>query len=69
MILPELLSTYSPTLLAIAYRMIGQVTISEDIVQEAILRWMNRPQETVIDLKAYLAKSVTNGCLNYLARA
>ena len=42
--------------------------VSEDIVQDAILRCMNRPGETVLDPKAYLAKSVTNGCLNYLAR-
>lgn len=68
MVLPEVLTTYRPTLVAIAYRMTGQVMVSEDIVQEAILRWMNRPQETVLDPKAYLAKSVTNGCLTYLAQ-
>ncbi|MBC8156465.1 MAG: sigma-70 family RNA polymerase sigma factor [Bacteroidetes bacterium] len=68
MILPESLTIYRPILVAIAYRMTGQVMISEDIVQEAIVRWMNRPPETIIDPKAYLAKSVTNGCLNYLAK-
>lgn len=68
MILPDVLATYRPTLVTIAYRMTGQVMVSEDIVQDVIVRWINRPQETVLDLKAYLAKSVTNGCLNYLAQ-
>lgn len=68
MVLPEVLITYRPTLVSIAYRMTGQVMVSEDIVQEVIVRWLNRPQETVLDPKAYLVKSVTNSCLNYLAQ-
>ncbi|MVM35373.1 RNA polymerase subunit sigma-70 [Spirosoma sp. HMF4905] len=48
--------------------MTGEVMVSEDIVQEAFLKWMNRPEETILDDKAYLAKSVINTALNHLEK-
>lgn len=64
----DAVTTYRPTLFSIAYRMTGEVMVSEDIVQEAFLKWMNRPSEVILDDKAYLAKSVINTSLNHLAR-
>ncbi|WP_420151203.1 sigma-70 family RNA polymerase sigma factor [Spirosoma sp.] len=65
----EVTTTYRPTLLSIAYRMTGEIMVSEDIVQDVLLNWMNRSSEGVQDVKAYLAKSVMNSSLNYLAQA
>ncbi|WP_460965615.1 sigma-70 family RNA polymerase sigma factor [Spirosoma litoris] len=65
---PDVFTTYRPTLLSIAYRMTGEVMVSEDIVQETFLKWMNRSDEVIQDDKAYLAKSVINASLNHLAK-
>nr|WP_240543446.1 sigma factor-like helix-turn-helix DNA-binding protein [Spirosoma foliorum] len=54
--------------MSIAYRMTGEVMVSEDIVQETFLKWMNRSEEMIQDDKAYLAKSVINASLNHLAK-
>ncbi|GAB4024056.1 sigma-70 family RNA polymerase sigma factor [Spirosoma koreense] len=59
---------YRPTLLSIAYRMTGELMVSEDIVQDVFLKWMNLTPEAVQDISAYLAKSVINASLNHLAR-
>lgn len=42
--------------------------VSEDLVQDVLLNWINRSSEGVQDAKAYLAKSVMNASLNYLAQ-
>ncbi|UFH53309.1 sigma factor [Spirosoma sp. KNUC1025] len=65
----DVASTYRPTLFSIAYRMTGEVMTSEDIVQDVLLKWVNRSSESVQDTKAYLAKSVMNSSLNHLAQA
>lgn len=64
----DAITTYRPTLFSIAYRMTGEVMVSEDIVQEAILKWMSRSTEGIQNNKAYLAKSVINSALNHLAQ-
>ncbi|MBD2754353.1 RNA polymerase sigma factor SigJ [Spirosoma validum] len=64
----EITATYRPTLLSIAYRMTGEIMVSEDIVQDVLLNWMNRSSEEIQDAKAYLAKSVMNSSLNHLAQ-
>ncbi|GAB2568988.1 sigma factor-like helix-turn-helix DNA-binding protein [Spirosoma areae] len=65
----EVVTTYRPTLVSIAYRMTGEVMVSEDIVQEVLLNWMNKSADGIQDTKAYLAKSVLNASLNHLAQA
>lgn len=52
-------------LLALAYRMLGDVARAEDAVQEAWLRWQGL-EEDVDAPRAYLAKVVTRLCLNEL---
>ena len=52
-------------LLALAYRMLGDLGRAEDAVQEAWLRWQGL-EEDVDAPRAYLAKVVTRLCLNEL---
>ncbi len=57
-----------PELLALAYRMLGDMGRAEDVVQDAWLRWHGR--EEVVDApRAFLAKVVTRLCLNELDSA
>lgn len=62
-----MVSQYQPQLFALAYRMTGEVAVSEDIVQDALVHWATRPHEDVKNPPAYLAKAVTNRSLNHLA--
>jgi len=55
-------------LLALAYRMLGDMGRAEDVVQDAWLRWQGR-RVAVDTPKAYLIKVVTRLCLNELASA
>jgi RNA polymerase sigma-70 factor (ECF subfamily) len=55
-------------LVALAYRMLGDVGRAEDMVQEAWLRWQDRQQE-VDSPPAYLVTMVTRLCLNELDSA
>ncbi len=55
-------------MLAMAYRMLGDLSRSEDIVQEAWLRWQGR-RVAVEAPKAYLLQIVTRLCLNELSSA
>ena len=57
-----------PALLALAYRMIGDLQRAEDVVQEAWLRWEGRDVEVEAP-KSYLLKVVTRLCLNELDSA
>ncbi len=57
---------YQPLLFSIAYKLTGSVPDSEDIVQDTFLKWLGIDQSKVLDVKAYLAKSVANQAINYL---
>ena len=54
---------------AIAYRMLGSASDAEDIVQDAWLRWSKLERSDIADPGAYLARVVTNLCLNELESA
>jgi RNA polymerase sigma-70 factor (ECF subfamily) len=54
------------TLLALAYRMLGDMARAEDMVQEAWLRWQRRRAD-VETPRAWLITTVTRLCLNELA--
>lgn len=56
-----------PRLMGLAYRMLGSAQEAEDVVQDAYLRWRNADHVEVP--AAWLAKVVTNLCLNHLASA
>ena len=64
----ETFEAHRPELVALAYRMLGDVGRAEDVVQEAWLRWSGRA-EGVDAPKAFLVKTVANLCLNELDSA
>ncbi len=56
-------------LFGIAYRMLGSASEAEDAVQDAYLRWHGADRERVEAPGAWLAKVLTNLCLNRLTSA
>jgi RNA polymerase sigma-70 factor (ECF subfamily) len=58
-----------PTLIRIAYRMLGSVSDAEDVVQDAYLRWHAVDRAAVQEPKAYLRRIVTRLCLDQIKSA
>ena len=58
-----------PTLMRVAYRMLGSVHDAEDVVQEAFLRWMNTDRSDIRRPEAFLRRTVTRLCLDQLKSA
>ena len=58
-----------PALLRVAYRMLGSVADSEDVVQDAFLRWMRIEHSEIRAPEAYLRRMVTRLCLDELKTA
>lgn len=53
----------------LAYRMLGSAAEAEDVVQDAYLRWSGVERTSIGSPGAWLAKVVTNLCLNRLTAA
>jgi RNA polymerase sigma-70 factor (ECF subfamily) len=66
---PEIFLEYKALLFSVAYNMLGEVEAAEDIVQDTFLKWMQMEKQDVRHIKAYLVKTVTNKCINYLDSA
>ncbi|MCA1829427.1 MAG: sigma-70 family RNA polymerase sigma factor [Gemmatimonadales bacterium] len=64
----ETFESLRPDLLALAYRMLGEMGRAEEVVQEAWIRWQKRAAE-VQSPRAFLVKVVTRLCLNELESA
>src|SRR5262249_24734173 len=60
--------SHRAALMALAYRMLGDLGRAEDMVQEAWLRWQSHA-ESVENPKAFLVTVVTRLCLNELDSA
>src|SRR6266849_903512 len=60
--------SHRPDLLALAYRMLGEMGRAEDMVQEAWVRWQKRTVQ-IESPRAWLIKVVTRLCLNELDSA
>ncbi|WP_367043608.1 RNA polymerase sigma factor SigJ [Streptomyces sp. Je 1-332] len=58
-----------PRLEAIAYRLLGSASDSEDAVQDTFLRWQAADVERIEVPEAWLTKVLTNLCLNQLTSA
>src|SRR5258706_11415248 len=56
-------------LFSIAYRMLGSVADTEDILQETFIRWLKAPGEGVRSAKAFLITIITRLSINYLQSA
>jgi len=69
--LKEAYQTYKPLLFSIAYRMIGSIADSEDIVHDILLVLYEKEEleNEVLHKKAFLCKMVTNRCIDYLNSA
>jgi RNA polymerase sigma-70 factor, ECF subfamily len=55
-----------PTLIRVAYRMMGSVAEAEDVVQDAFLRWLDVDRDAVREPAAFLRRVVTRLCLDRL---
>jgi len=58
-----------PRMFGLAYRLLGSAQEAEDAVQDAFLRWHSADRAAIAVPSAWLAKVVTNLCLNRLASA
>ncbi|WP_046864099.1 sigma-70 family RNA polymerase sigma factor [Microvirga massiliensis] len=58
-----------PRLIRIAYRMLGSVADAEDIVQDAFIRWHQTDRTVVRNPQAFLTRTVTRLCLDFLDSA
>jgi RNA polymerase sigma-70 factor (TIGR02957 family) len=67
--LAEEFEAQRPRLFGLAYRLLGSASEAEDAVQDAYLRLHAADREAIRSLPAWLAKAVTNLCLNRLTSA
>ncbi|GAA0955558.1 RNA polymerase sigma-70 factor [Kribbella koreensis] len=65
----EVFQEHRGRMFGIAYRMLGSATEADEVLQDAWLRWQSVDHETVKEPAAFLAKTVTNLCLNQLTSA
>lgn len=57
-----------PLLFSIAYRMTANVADSEDILQDTFEKWLQLDSQKITHPKAYLCKTISNRCINYLQK-
>lgn len=65
----EVFLEYRPLLLSIAYRMLGSMADSEDLVQETFIRWQTSSEADVRSPRAYLVTIVSRLCIHQLESA
>ncbi|MDT9685943.1 RNA polymerase sigma-70 factor [Streptomyces sp. TRM76323] len=65
----EEFESHRPRMFGLAYRMLGSAAEAEDVVQDAYLRWSGTERDRIDRPGAWLAKVVTNLCLNRLTSA
>ena len=65
----KLFSALRPSLIRLAYRMLGSVSDAEDIVQEAWIRWARSKLDAIREPAAWLTTTVSRLCLNELESA
>lgn len=62
----QTIALYQPLLQKIAFGMVGSMEDAEDLVQDTFVKWLTIDQEKIQNTRAYLVRSLTNNCLNYL---
>ncbi|MDQ0942719.1 RNA polymerase sigma-70 factor [Streptomyces sp. V1I1] len=65
----EEFTAHRPKVFGLAYRLLGSAEEAEDAVQDAYLRWSSADRAAIEHPWAWLAKVVTNLCLNRLTSA
>jgi len=66
MLLAQLYKDFYTVLFGVAYRMLGTVSDAEDIVQDVFVKLSTHNIDGIQNLKGYLVKMTTNGCLNLI---
>lgn len=59
---------HQPFLQRLAYDLVRCQEDAEDIVHDILVRWMAVQQDRIKDARAYLARMVTNACLDHLSQ-
>nr|BBH92310.1 DNA-directed RNA polymerase sigma-70 factor [Thermogemmatispora argillosa] len=65
----RIFEAYRVLLFSIAYRMLGEASAAEDMVQEAFVRWLQADERAVQSPRAYLTTVVVRLCLDQLRSA
>ena len=65
----DVFAEHRDVLVGVAYRVLGSATDTEDVVQEAWLRWSGVDQATVADPRAYLITVTTRLAIDRLRRS
>src|SRR6201998_7602 len=60
---------YRGLLFSVAYRMLGSVADTEDMLQETFIRWQQASIEEVRSPRAFLVTIITRLCINHLQSA
>jgi RNA polymerase sigma-70 factor (ECF subfamily) len=64
----EVFAANRPTLVGVAYRMLGQVADAEDVVQDAWLRWADVAHDEIRDPTAFLVRITSRLALDRMRR-
>ena len=67
--LQAIFAQYRPRLQAIAYRMLGTIEDTEDMVQETFIKWQQVSLQEIQSPQAYLTTIITRLCIDYLRSA
>src|SRR5687768_15209011 len=65
----EVFTALRPSLVAVAYHMLGNAADADDMVQESFLRWQKTDESQVVAPKPFLTTVVTRLCLRHLQSA
>lgn len=60
---------YRSLLFSVAYRMLGSVADTEDMLQETFIRWQQAPDEEIRSPRAFLVTIISRLCINHLQSA
>jgi RNA polymerase sigma-70 factor, ECF subfamily len=66
---PDVFAAHRPRLLGVAYAMLGEREESEDVVQDAWLRWQAADHDEVRNAEAFLVTTVTRLAIDRLRLA
>jgi RNA polymerase sigma-70 factor (ECF subfamily) len=65
----ETFNQYRGLLFSIAYRMVGSVADTEDMLQETFIRWQQTSDDAIRSPRAFLVTVISRLCINYLESA
>jgi RNA polymerase sigma-70 factor, ECF subfamily len=60
---------YRGLLFSVAYRMLGSISDTEDMLQETFIRWQQAPDCEIRSPRAFLVTIISRLCINYLRSA